>query len=358
VQGRGARLGAGILLGLILGSLLLYFVADRMTPHTSQARVQAFVVPIAAEVAGKVLEVGVSNNDEVQAGQLLFVIDPSQYEIALARSRSDHEAVRRSVNASAVAIEAAQAALLGAEAKSRMSDVDALRQERLYTEDPGAISLRRLEMAQSTRVEARSSAKRAEAELRRAQEVAGDAGEQNAQLQSAKAAVEKAALDLARTRVIAPTPGVVTDLRVDVGHFAQAGAPLMTLISARDIWISADMTENNLGRVDPGDKVAITLDVMPGRILQGRVRSIGGGVSAGQQVQPGTLPTIQNSRDWLRQAQRFPVAIEFDASALGSLDGVRVGGQADVLVFTGDNPLINALGSAYIRLMSLLSFLY
>ena len=72
------------------------------------------------------------------------------------------------------------------------------------------------------------------------------------------------------------------------------------------------MTENNLGNIDPGDEVAIVLDVMPGEVLKGRVRSIGGGVSTGQQAPPGTLPTIENSRDWLRQAQRFPVAVEFD----------------------------------------------
>ena len=72
------------------------------------------------------------------------------------------------------------------------------------------------------------------------------------------------------------------------------------------------MTENNLGNVKPGDKVAIVLDVMPGEVLKGRVRSVGSGVGSGKQRQPGTLPTIENSRDWLRQAQRFPVAVEFD----------------------------------------------
>ena len=79
-----------------------------------------------------------------------------------------------------------------------------------------------------------------------------------------------------------------------------------------DLWISADMTENNLGHIDPGDEVAIVLDVLPGEVLKGRVRSIGGGVGSGQPSPPGTLPTVQNSRDWLRQAQRIPVAVEFD----------------------------------------------
>ena len=125
-----------------------------------------------------------------------------------------------------------------------------------------------------------------------------------------------------------------------------------------DLWISADMTENNLGNIDPGDEVAIVLDVMPGEVLKGRVRSIGGGVGSGQPAPPGTLPTVQNSRDWLRQAQRIPVAIEFDAGELPRLRGVRVGGQAEVLVYTGDHPLMNLLGALYIRVMSWLSYLY
>jgi multidrug resistance efflux pump len=150
----------------------------------------------------------------------------------------------------------------------------------------------------------------------------------------------------------------VTDLRTDVGHFAQAGAPAMTLITIHDLWIDADMTENNLGNIEPGDEAAIVLDVLPGEVLKGRVRSIGSGVSSGQPPPPGTLPTVQNSRDWLRQAQRFPVAIEFDAADAERLRKARIGGQAEVMVFTGNNFLMNMLGAVYIRLKSWLSYLY
>jgi len=357
--GKATRVGASVVLALIAGSLLWYFVADRLTPHTTQARVQAFVVPVAAEVAGKVLAVHVRNNDEVQPGQPLFDIDAEQYRIALQRSRSDFESVRSSVNASVATVAAARASLQAAQANQVKAEKDAARHEALYAEDPGAISVRRLEVAQATGVEARSRAKAAEADLRKAQEAAGEAGDANAQLRSARSAVEKAELDLARTKVVAPARGTVTDLRTDVGHFAQAGAPAMTLIANHDLWISADMTENNLGNIDPGDAVAIVLDVLPGEVLKGRVRSVGGGVSSGQQqAPPGTLPTIQNSRDWLRQAQRFPVAIEFDAVETERLGRVRPGGQAEVMVYTGDNAVMNLLGAAYIRLMSLLSYLY
>jgi multidrug resistance efflux pump len=356
--GKGTRLGAIIVLILIVASLAWYFVSDRLTPYTSQARVQAFVVPVAAEVSGTVLKVHVKNNDEVQHGQPLFDIDPTQYRIALQRSRSDYESVRLSVNASTAAVEAAKASLQAAVANHVYAQQDATRLEQIFAEDPGALSIRRVQSAQADRVKARSQEKAAEADLHRAQETAGERGENNAQLLSARAAIEKAELDLKRTEVLAPARGSVTDLRTDVGQFAQAGAPAMTLIAIHDLWINADMTENNLGNINPGDKVAIVLDVMPGEVLKGRVRSVGSGVSSGQQAQPGTLPAIENSRDWLRQAQRFPVAVEFDPSERERLRGVRIGGQAEVLVYTGDHVLMNWLAGVFISLMSYLSYLY
>jgi multidrug resistance efflux pump len=356
--GRSARTGALVVVALIVVSLVLYFIGDRWTPYTSQARVQAFVVPVAAEVSGKVLSVHIHNDDDVRPQQPLFEIDPEQYTIALQRARSDYESVQQSVNAGAANVEAARASLRASRANLEMAEKDAARLERLYAEDPGAISIRRLEIAQSTRDESRSKVMRSQADLLKAQESAGEQGDANAQLKSARAAVEKAELDLARTRVVAPSAGTVTDLRVDTGNFAQAGAPVMTLIATHDLWISADLTENNLGHIDPGDEVAIVLDVLPGEVLKGRVRSIGGGVGTGQSSPPGTLPTVQNNRDWLRQAQRIPVIVEFDRSEAPRLSKARVGGQADVLVYTGRHPVLNALGTLYIRVMSWISYLY
>jgi multidrug resistance efflux pump len=356
--GKGTRLGSIIVLALILASLVWYFVSDRLTPYTSQARVQAFVVPVAAEVSGNVLRVYVRNNDEVQPGQRLFDIDPAPYRIALQRSRSDYESVQRSVNASRLAVDAAEAGLRAAAADRVNAEQDSRRLEQIFAEDPGAVSIRRVQSAQSALVKARSQEKAAEADLLGAKEAAGASGADNAQLVSARSAIEKAELDFRRTRVSAPSRGMVTDLRTDVGQFAQAGAPVMTLIAVHDLWISADMTENNLGNINPGDEVAIVLDVLPGKVWKGRVRSVGSGVGAGQPAQPGALPTIENSRDWLRRAQRFPVAVEFAPSERQQLRGVRIGGQAEVLVYTGDHAVMNWLGAVFIRLMSYLSYVY
>lgn len=356
--GSSSRKGAAIVAALIAVSLVLYLVGDRLTPSTSQARIEAFVVPVAAEVSGKVVKVPIRDNDEVQPEQPLFEIDPVPYEIALRSAQSAYDLARDAAEASHAGVEGARAALKAAEANRQMAESDAHRQERLYREDAGAISVRRLEIAQATREEARSKVLGAEAELRVALEAAGEAGEANAQVAGARAALDKARLDLANTTVRAPARGTVTDLRTDVGHFVQAGAPVMTLVADHDLWIRADMTENNLGNIDVGDEAAIVLDVLPGRVLKGRVRGIGRGVDSGQPSQSGSLPTVQNDRDWLRQAQRIPVSVEFDAGEDARLAGARVGGQAEVLVYAGDNPLMNFLGAVYIRLSSWLSYLY
>ncbi len=150
----------------------------------------------------------------------------------------------------------------------------------------------------------------------------------------------------------------MTDLRTDVGHFVQPGAAVMTLVAGHDLWISADMTENNLGHIDVGDEAAIVLDVLPGEVLKGRVRSVGRGVENGQKSQSGSLPTVDNDRDWLRQAQRIPVSIEFDPEEVPRLKGARIGGQAEVLVYAGENPVMNFLGAIYIRVASWLTYLY
>ena len=200
--GGGYRIGAIVVAAVILISLLLYFIGDRLTPYTTQARIQAFVVPVAAEVAGKFSKVYIRNNDEVQPGQPLFDIDPKPYQIALQRARADYASVRSSVSASVAGVDAARASLAAAQAHREMAESDATRQEHLYKEDPGAISVRRLESAQATREEARAKVRRAEADLRKAQEAA-EPGDDNTQVQSARAAVEKAELDLARTKVLA-----------------------------------------------------------------------------------------------------------------------------------------------------------
>src|SRR5690606_444469 len=242
------------------------------------------------EVAGRVTRVLVRDNQEVEAGAVLFEVDPEQYQIAVERARADLESTRRQIAASTAGIDSALAALRAAQADELKSQQDRNRLERLYREDPGTISIRRLEVSRATHEQAISQVAAARAEVQRAREQQGGSEEQNALLRSAATALEKAELDLANTKVRARTAGLITDLRTDVGQFAAAGSPVMTLITLQAVWIRAEMTENTLGRVVPDTPVAIVLDALPGRIFEGRVRSVGYGVSVGENTAPGTLP--------------------------------------------------------------------
>jgi len=351
--------GVGLIALVIVLSLVWYLVADRFTPYTSQARVQGYVIGVAPKVAGVVTEVWVSNNTEVQANQPLFQIDRSQYEIALGKAQADLDNALSQVAAGSAGVESARANLRAAQANQVKAEKDANRLRRLYREDPGTISVRRLEIAQASLAQARAKVDAAEAEIQRAIEQKGGDEEENTILKTAQSAVEKAKLDLENTLVRASSRGIVTDLRADVGQYAGTGSPMMTLIAIHDVWINAEFTENNLGHLQPGSPVEILFDVLPGQVFTGEVRSIGVGVSVSQPPPPGTLPTIQNNRDWLRQSQRFPVVIGFDPAQDEELrKQLRIGGQASVIAYAEGHGFLELLGKAYIRLLSLLSYAY
>jgi multidrug resistance efflux pump len=358
---KAVKRGGIVVAVLILLSLVWYLAADRFTPYTTQARVQGYVVGVAPQVSGAVVEVLVQNNEQVQAGQVLFRIDPTQYEIALAKARSDYENALRQVEAGDAGVEAARANLRSALANLDKAEKDTNRLERLYKEDPGTISERRLEVSRATLDQSRAAVTAAEAGVSQAIEaMGGDADEEtNTILKIARQGVNKAELDLERTVVRASTRGVITDLRTELGMFAGAGAPVMTQVSFQDVWIQADFTENNLGNMTPGTPVEILFDVLPGEVFDGEVANIGLGITASQPPPPGTLPSISNSRDWLRQAQRFPVTVRFSVDQDPVLrDQLRVGGQVSVIAYSDKAWLTALLGKLYIRMMSIFAYAY
>jgi multidrug resistance efflux pump len=213
-----------------------------------------------------------------------------------------------------------------------------------------------LQSAEASLAAMRGQLSAAEAALEAARSALGSPDESNAQIQQARSALENAKLNLERTTVYAPRDGMITDLRIDQGNYAGAGTPLMTFIAIHDTWIQAELSENNLGNVDTGDRVEITFDVRPGKVFKGKVRQTGFGVQVDSNAL-GTLPTIDNQREWLRAEQRFPVIIDFNSGDVGVSD-LRVGSQVSVIVYTGDNAFMNLLGKVYIRLNALLSYAY
>jgi len=341
----------------LCGILTIYYiVADRVTPYTTQARVNALVVPIAPEVSGTVTEVAVKSNQLVEAGDLLFKVDPERYQLAVETAEANLQSARQATGASTANIDAAKAQVVSAEANLLRAEQDVVRLRRIKQEDPGAISDRRVEMAEASYTAAKASVQAAEASLERARQDLGETGEQNFRILQAQAGLDKARLDLLRTSVLAPDDGVVTDVRVDRGNFANAGAPLMTFLAAHDIWVQADFTENNLGNIKPGDEVEIVFDALPGTVVKGKIRTTGFGVNV-ESAPLGSLPTISNDRQWLRDAQRFSVLVDFELPDAEERRGIRVGAQASVVVYTGGGFLFNTVAWLKMRLVSILTYI-
>ena len=345
-----------IILGLCIVLITIYLVADRQTPFTGQARVHAFVVPIAPQVAGNVISVEVQNNDEVAAGQVLVRIDPTDYKLAVASAEATLQVVRQSIDAGIAGVEAAEASVESAKASALRSEQDAVRMRRIRDEDQGAISQRRIDSAEASLASARARVASSTANLESARSALGEIGENNADLQNAQAALDKARVDLKRTVLVAPRDGVVTDMRIDQGNFAAAGAPLMTFIATHEVWVRADLTENNLGNVKAGNR-ELAFDVQPGKIYKGKIRESGFGVQVDSNSL-GTLPTIDNQRSWLRDAQRFPVLIDVETDKSAQQMGLRVGSQVSIVVYTGNNWLMNFLARFYIRAVAVMSYAY
>src|SRR6516164_10351835 len=196
-------------------------IADRLTPYTSDASVRAFVVRIVPEVSGKVIEVGVRDNQIVRTGDLLYRIDPTPFRIAVERAEAKLAAAGQAVGASTAAVDAAQAQLVEEIAQRGNVREQAARVFELVR--LGIYPRARGDQARSQLDEAEAQVKRAQATLEQARQELGPQGADNPQIREALAALEQARLDLARTTLLAPGDGVVSNLQLNIGQYAAAG---------------------------------------------------------------------------------------------------------------------------------------
>ncbi len=349
------KLWTVFVVGLCIALFIGHIFADKYTPYTSDGRIEAFVVPIVPQVSGPLTKVNVSNNQRVTAGQVLAVIDSVKYELAVRRAQADLQQASQTSGADVAAVSTAQARVAEAEANLHNAEVKGKRIIKLSKK--GAASLSRADDARSSIAAKKARLASARSELERAKASLGNTGRDNARVRSALVALETAQLDLNRSSIRAPSDGIITNLTVDVGQYAAVGAPIMTFIATRFVWVQADMRENCLVNVAKGNPVELVLDAAPGRIFKGEVMSVGYGVSNNAGNTLGSLSTVQPSQGWLRQAQYMPVLIRF--STIENAKGfLRAGGQVNVIVYTGEHPVLNTIGRLWIRMISLLSHIY
>jgi multidrug resistance efflux pump len=348
----------------VLITLLVLFVyhviSDRVTPYTSQSNIEVLLVQIAPQVSGQVIEVATHDNERVKKGQLLYRIDPEPFAIALRAAEANLALVQQNLKVSTEQVRSSQASL--AKQKTELATSKQLGGIIFDLTKEKALSETDSIRARSEIDRATSDLARAQAELETARQKLGPAGDANPQLQQARAALAQAQLDFTNTTVVAPAEGMITNLRLSKGQYANRGQAVMSFIEGNSVWLTAYLRENQLARVAPGNAVRVTFDLLPGTVFEGQVDSVGWGVTNGNSETPaGTLPDVQSQQGWLRDPQRFPVRIalkEEASNALGDLP-LRNGAQANVLIMTNPNSwLLNPVGRLWLRVVSWLSYLY
>ncbi len=251
-----------LLVAGLLGWLLWrYYV---LSPWTRDGRIRVETVPVAAEVYGKVSEVAVVENQFVHRGDVLFVIDPEEFRLALAKaaavlkSRQEEMALRQTL----------------AQRRTRLSVEGISQEEQQTAESAAAIAA--------------------------------------AAYQEAQAQYDLAKLNLERTTVRSPANGYVDNLRLRVGNYATVGQPKLAVIDSDSFWVCGYFEETKLPRLHSGDPAVIKL-MGVGPTLSGHVESISSGIAdqnGSTDIQG--LANVNPVFYWVRLAQRIPVRIHLD----------------------------------------------
>jgi multidrug resistance efflux pump len=233
-------------------------------PWTRDGTVRAYVVTMAPEVAGRIVELPVGDNQLVKKGELLMVIEPTNYEIAV---KSGEAAVER------------------AQADAIVAKADYERREKLMS---AAVSAEEKQTFKAKWLSA------------------------EANLRDAKANLEQARVNLGRTRIVSPVNGYVTNLLAQLGDYANVGGKLISLVNSDSFWVDGYFEETSLDRIAVGDPANVKL-MGYSQIVHGHVNSIARGINVPNAQPNGEgLAKVNPIFTWVRLAQRIPVRIHVD----------------------------------------------
>ncbi|HAD40822.1 HlyD family secretion protein [Plesiomonas shigelloides] len=301
-------------LGVMFAALLVIagaFKYHQRSPQTRHAVVRANIIALAPQVSGAIVDVAVSDNQPVKKGQLLLRIDPRPYQLAVDKATVDLASAQQQVSQLEEAVKSAQANVTAAQTRYEYAVKEMSRVQRLWQQK--TLSQSTYDQAQRDVNVARSDVQAAQSKLAQAHAQLGSAGANNTLLRAARVALEKAQLDLDRTRLYAVADGYVSSVNIHSGDFAQVGKPVIAQVDAEHMWVEGAFSETDLGNIRAGMPAQVTLMAYQNRVLRGHVDSIGRALDP-QDMGSGSslIPNLPKVFDWVRLAQNIPVKILLD----------------------------------------------
>ena len=289
--------------------LYLYAAGGRYVT-TENAYVKANVIIISPEISGRVTMVGIEDNQPVALDQVLLKLDARPYEIELARTRARMDVIGTELNSlradyREAEVQTEQANEKVKHFKRRLERQKKLRNQGLGIEEQYDEAYHALQL----------SKKQVQINQQRVQKVlaalGGDAAlpvEQHPRYLAAQLIHEQAAVDLAGTTLRAPASGVVSNMKLQVGEYAQAGKPVFSLIQDDPVWVEANLKETQLTHIHTGQLASVVADAYPDRTWETTVASIAPATGAEFSV----LPPQNASGNWVKVVQRVPIRLQID----------------------------------------------
>ncbi|MET3926067.1 HlyD family secretion protein [Devosia sp. 2618] len=325
---------------IIVAAGAWFYLTGGRYEETDNAYVQQPKVSLSADVAGRVSQVNVVENQHVQAGDVLFMLDPQPYRIAVSQANAALATARVNVEELKVSYGTAQAQLASAQQTVEIRQAAFDRQTSLVSQGVNA---------NSTLDDSKLALQQAQAAVALAdQQVAGAAAalggdpnivtDQHPAVLQAMAALEQAQRNLDKSTVEAPASGIVANVSsLNVGQFIAAGTTIASLVQTDDTWIQANFKETQLGDLVVGQPVEIKVDAYP-TVLHGTVQSLG--AATGSEF--SLIPAQNATGNWVKVVQRLPVHVTIDAAS--DLALLKTGMSATVTVDTGRSTLDKLMG--------------
>lgn len=306
-------IGAGVGVALLLQRNLTHH------PSSDDASIDAEVVHVAAQVGGRIIEIGVEENEQVKAGDLLFRIDPEAYEIAVAQAEANLELAQAALETRRRSIiSESLAAKIAADQKQKAQTNLALSTRTMERLKPLAghayIPAQEFDQAQTTQKDAATMVQQASKQQALAEQNVGNDQGALAAVKAAEAALALTKKALRDTEVRATDEGRIVGLSVRAGETIAPSQSLFTLVTTAEWHAVANFRESELRHIEEGDCATVYSMIDRTQAIKGEVDGIGWGVMDSDRINlPRSAPFVEKSLNWVRVAQRFPVRVKLES---------------------------------------------